>query len=246
MNVDKLFFNHATTKSVVAADVNAISVLADAFVRISGMSVFAIDFDEHKLIYQSDKLIYLDETTLDDIKRECANPYWSLISEETLNHLLDIREHSLLADIDIPLDEYKSHVCTIDYPISIRNHELFITQRFTPLVMREDGITKVGMFAICSSNKKEIESTITTSSGKRFRYDFDTKQFVNQIIATTLTPTEKAVLHRVKMGMTNGEIAKSLYITINTVKTHRTHIFKKLQVRTINEAIVLAENNHLI
>lgn len=46
--------------------------------------------------------------------------------------------------------------------------------------------------------------------------------------------------------MTNEEIAKNLFISVNTVKTHRTHIFQKLHVDTINEALTVVENYHLL
>lgn len=52
------------------------------------------------------------------------------------------------------IEEYANHVCTIDYPIILHNREMFINQKFTPLQMRNDGITKIGLFTANYSTKK--------------------------------------------------------------------------------------------
>lgn len=247
LDVNDLFFNHATSEDNESSiDMVSMIKAIDASSRLSCLSTFAIDFDRHELIYRSEQLAYIDESTVKDRQRDCVNPYWSLISEDTLEKLLIIRSNYLLPDKELTAEEFINHVCTIDYPIILRNHELYITQKFTPLTMRNDGITKIGMFTINYSNKKEIESSIIAPSGKRFRFNFEEQQFVEFDLGVTLSLVEKAILHRARMGMTNEEIAQSLYISINTVKTHRMRIFKKLHVDTITEALAVIGNYQLL
>lgn len=57
---------------------------------------------------------------------------------------------------------------------------------------------------------------------------------------------EKAILHRARKGMTNEEIAHNLFFSVNTVKTHRMRIFKKLKVDTITEALTVIANYQLL
>ena len=45
-----------------------------------------------------------------------------------------------------------------------------------------------------------------------------------------LTPREREILQLVASGATNQDISRDLFITVNTVKTHITHIFGKLRV----------------
>ena len=55
--------------------------------------------------------------------------------------------------------------------------------------------------------------------------------FDNDIkIALALSTTELRVASLIKNGMPNQEIAKHLYITVSTVKTHRRNIRKKLDL----------------
>jgi DNA-binding CsgD family transcriptional regulator len=46
----------------------------------------------------------------------------------------------------------------------------------------------------------------------------------------SLTPTEKAVSRLVAEGLTNGAVARQLYISPHTVNTHLRHVFTKLDV----------------
>lgn len=48
----------------------------------------------------------------------------------------------------------------------------------------------------------------------------------------TLTPQERNVAKLVAEGLSNRELAASLYVSTNTIETHMRHIFQKLGVRS--------------
>jgi two-component system NarL family response regulator len=56
-----------------------------------------------------------------------------------------------------------------------------------------------------------------------------------------LTIREKQVLAQLSQGLSNREIAESLYISENTVKAHVGHILKKLHVHSRSEAAAYAQ-----
>lgn len=61
-----------------------------------------------------------------------------------------------------------------------------------------------------------------------------------------LTPRELEVLRLIGEGLTNQEIADTLFIGIKTVKTHVSNILSKLGVQDRTQAAVYAHRNNLV
>jgi len=82
----------------------------------------------------------------------------------------------------------------------------------------------------------------TVMSGKRFLseaaqrsvdagYAYTEKRMDGEYIG--LTAREREIIRLVAMERTNGEIAAALFISEDTVKTHRKHLMTKLNVRSV-------------
>lgn len=63
---------------------------------------------------------------------------------------------------------------------------------------------------------------------------------------TLLSARELEVLQLLASGRSNDEIASSLFISINTVKTHISNLYLKLEVKRRTEAIRKARNLNII
>lgn len=63
---------------------------------------------------------------------------------------------------------------------------------------------------------------------------------------TSLSPREIEVLDRVAAGRSNGEIARELVITEQTVKSHLVHIYTKLGVSSRTAAVSLARDRGIL
>jgi DNA-binding CsgD family transcriptional regulator len=61
-----------------------------------------------------------------------------------------------------------------------------------------------------------------------------------------LSAREKEILHYISEGLISKQIADKLYISVNTVNTHRQRIIEKLNVSNTFEAIKYARNIGLI
>ena len=65
-------------------------------------------------------------------------------------------------------------------------------------------------------------------------------------VAEELTPRERDIVIGVVKGLTNKEIADKLFISINTVTTHRRNIVKKLDIHSASGLTVYAIMNKLV
>lgn len=77
-SIDKLYFNHATipANELSQIEIDAIINAVDAQARVNGTSSIVVDFDKYEMLYRTNELIYIDEVSINDVKRPCTNPYW--------------------------------------------------------------------------------------------------------------------------------------------------------------------------
>ncbi|TDE33532.1 response regulator transcription factor [Nonomuraea mesophila] len=61
-----------------------------------------------------------------------------------------------------------------------------------------------------------------------------------------ITEREREVLVLVARGMSNAEIAQSLYVSLSTVKTHVSNLLTKLDARTRVHLVIAAYETHLV
>lgn len=63
---------------------------------------------------------------------------------------------------------------------------------------------------------------------------------------TGISPRELEVLELMAEGLSNAEIADKLFVSLNTVKTHSSKIFEKLDVKRRTQAVETAKRMRII
>ena len=81
---------------------------------------------------------------------------------------------------------------------------------------------------------KQTEQALTTAPRRRLD------------VAEPLTERELAVLRLLATRLSNREIGRELYVSLNTVRTHIQAIYRKLGVATRAEAVALARELGLL
>ena len=79
----------------------------------------------------------------------------------------------------------------------------------------------------------DLTSYLINQSGN-YRYHDDT---------SGLTQRERDILNKLRMGASNIEIARLLFISENTVKTHLYNLFRKIAVKNRTQAVTWANEN---
>ena len=67
-----------------------------------------------------------------------------------------------------------------------------------------------------------------------------------RIEALGITPRELEILELIASGLSNREIASQLYVSENTVKTHSSRLFDKLNARRRTQAVQIGKEQGLI
>jgi ATP/maltotriose-dependent transcriptional regulator MalT len=67
-----------------------------------------------------------------------------------------------------------------------------------------------------------------------------------QLLIEPLSDRELEVLNLVAQGLSNREIAETLYITVGTAKTHTINIYRKLDVNSRTQAVARAQELNLL
>lgn len=84
--------------------------------------------------------------------------------------------------------------------------------------------------------------------GKYFSavFEYYHNDFMNWQLLFSLTKQEKKVLKLLSQGLTNKEISETLFTSVETIKTHRKNIYKKLNISSTIEAVKIASIIELI
>ncbi len=214
--------------------------------KLMNVSCLVVDFATGEVPFRSDTLLYLDEANAELCPRKCVNPYWSYVSDEMAELLLQLKRKGLECAKNFSPKDYMTHVCTTDFPITVNGKEIFVHQKFRPILVAPDGTISLGLFTISTSVSKEIQSYIETSSGEIWKYNFKSKQYEECKERFHLTRKEKSVLKCLVRRMNTEQIAEELGMSVNTAKKHKHNIYDKLGAHSKDDVIVIANNYHLI
>ncbi len=87
------------------------------------------------------------------------------------------------------------------------------------------------------------KQTLTKLFGKSIEKSIGISKILNN---NTLSERENSILKLVALGFTNNEIGEKLFISAQTVMTHRKNITRKLGIKTVSGLTVYAILNNLI
>lgn len=125
----------------------------------------------------------------------------------------------------------------IEYRFVVRNHAFEIYAVCIALVF-----TVLGIWLARKLSKPKVETVIV-------QREIEVRNFSVDEVAlkeTGISKRELEVLQLMEQGFSNQEIADKLFVSLNTVKTHTSKVFEKLNVNRRTQAIVKAKELKII
>jgi DNA-binding CsgD family transcriptional regulator len=105
--------------------------------------------------------------------------------------------------------------------------------------------TSLGIWLALKLTKPKIKTVIV----EKEIYRKSTSDFIinrDEISKLNLSNREIEVLQLMAEGLSNQEIASRLYVSLNTIKTHSSNLFEKMEVRSRTQAIDKAKKLSII
>lgn len=227
------------------SDTDYMSRIIDVASKLTNTSMLLYDFEKRSVIHKSEKLLYMDEATICDIQRESSNPYWSLVTPADLDVLFDVEKAYFNILKSFSSEQQLKHTLVINFNILLKQKEQTVTQKFSPLKLQQAGTPSLGLLSVTQTANETCERAAIFGNGFRYAYDSQSRSFVLFSTKLQLTLIEKAIISLASRGLSTELIAKELYRSPNTIKTHKKRLFEKLKVSTIAEAIMLVDNYNL-
>jgi len=177
---------------------------------------------------------------------------------DSTNVLESIEENNI--DM-IFLDLYMPNLIGFEILAEIRNKYedmkvVILSSHFQTKFINKAMQLKANGFLSKSINKNEISSTLDSlSMGKVYlckecykELDLNKMKEANPKISISehLTPREIEVLELIVEGQSSNQIGENLFISKETVETHKKHLYEKFGVNKVTQLVRLAIENNVI
>jgi len=205
------------------------------------ISVFIVD--DHQVVIEGIKALLLDEDCIELVgSANTAERCLQFLATQTANIILMDIGLPDISGIDLCKQVLDKHPSIKIIVLSTHNQGTYVRK------MMESGASG---YLLKNANKYEILKAITiVSSGDNYltfeaeralKYE---NELQNQL--PKLTKREKEVLINIAEGFTNAQISEKLFISIDTVDSHRKNLYTKLNVKNTAMLIRYAIENNLL
>lgn len=208
-------------------------------INTGALSVFDLNKKEH--IYFSPKFSTIFGWDMARLAKEGVEYSDSLIHPEDLLFLMEAGCYFASIGFSISTERRANIKMYVDYRMKIRNDEYFrVVEQHSILESDKNGNVWLSLSTLDLSPYNDIDTPLTSrmidvNTGQL--YEFPTQDLGKKNI---LTMREKEILELISKGLISKQIADKLYISVNTVNTHRQRIIEKLDVSNTFEAVRFA------
>lgn len=249
-DIEKFFFGsntvHTLSEEEYAQSRNYLDTLR-AVSRLTYMSMYVIDYRLKEFEYVSDNPFFLCGHTPEEVMELGYAFYFKHVSPEDLEMLIKINEIGFNFFERIPLPDRKNYSISYDFNLMNGREKILVNHKLTPVFITSDGKIWKALCLVSLSANSSSGNIMLSKAGEDVFWELDLKTGEwHKTEKIKLTERELQILRFHAQGLSIGEIAKRMFISIDTVKFHRRKLFEKLHVRNISEALAYATSNKLL
>lgn len=165
---------------------------------------------------------------------------------EFTNQRIDFNSYDLfISDIELPGEDIFKLLCSVksEHPIL---PILIISMHNKLSVIKKCKELNVEGYILKDDHELVIKVVESLLSGQEY-YSEKVKQTLNILNKKEeiLTPREEEIIALLAKGKNNHEIAEKLFISYNTIKTHRKNISRKLELNSTGEIVKYYFENYV-
>lgn len=214
----------------------------DTFPLVLGQAIYVFNWNENLVSYQRGVEDLLGYTT-EEFSRELITSSYHPDDYELVSRLMK-GGVNYLTNNPISRSDY---VYNLTYRVRKKNGEYI-------KVLRQSAIFEVSAENHMLSNFSILSDISFISTGNKVEWQIiakdevkeDIEKYVHEALSSFFSDREMDVLKELKLGSNSRQIAEKLFISKNTVDTHRRNMLKKSGCINTTELIHFAQQNGII
>ena len=219
----------------------------DAMANATYQSIYVIDYFKREFLHVASNPLFLGGHTAEQMKKLGYQFYIEHVPENEQAMLLEINSAGFKKFNKIPFEERDGFFISYDFHIEDGENRFLINHKMTPFAYADDGRLWLAMCVVSLSSHSEPGHIELRKKGapSYWEYSLDYHRWITKE-TVKLRPQERQVLILSAQGLTVAQIADTMNRSIDTVKTYKRVMFKRLGTRSITEALTLATNSGMI
>jgi DNA-binding CsgD family transcriptional regulator len=187
----------------------------------------------------------------DSLKEKGMRYFWNRIHPDDIDPWLQALNELMNFTIDkISFKERKKTNYTWSYRFKNANDKyVTIVQNTTPLEFDIEGKPIIGLAHYTVLDAKINMQVYASAKILNKNNEYETKYFNNfsqKLLTDGITNRERDIIRLLVLNLSSKAIAEKLWISSNTVDTHRRNILKKLNISTTGELVGLLKMSEII
>ncbi|MBP1617739.1 MAG: transcriptional regulator [Bacteroidetes bacterium] len=219
----------------------------EALSRSCNLSIYVIDYYKQNFLYVSSNELFLNGNTVEDIKAMGYAYYQKYLPESDFNFLKKINRAGFRFFYGTDDADRLKYTISYDFHLLKGKRKILVNHKLTPIKLNQYNQVWLAMCVVTLAPKGSKSQTIIINSDSNYKYIFNeiTLRW-RKIDMLLFSDKEIDILRFSAQGFSNMEIGRMMCLDMNTIKFHKKHIYSKMEVRNISEAVAYATTNKII